>query len=119
MNSQKPSKIRISFPSFKLFNLEQKKIKIPKSSINISELKLFEKNIQLNKRKLPSINFNISSSISTNQNSFQNSGKNPISLKKYNINNSFFNIFGNKQTKFRNRLNIYQQKKIQVKIITH
>ena len=103
MNSQKPSKIRISFPSFKLFNLEQKKIKIPKSSINISELKLFEKNIQLNKRKLPSINFNISSSISTNQNSFQNSGKNPISLKKYNINNSFFNIFGNKQTKFRNR----------------
>ena len=102
MKTQKTSKLKLSLPFFKSFNFDKAKIKIPKSSININDIKLFKENNLLNRYKLPSINFNINSDNSTNQNSFKNYGKFPISLQKNKFGDSLEKLFFNRQKKLRN-----------------
>ena len=87
MKTQKFRELKINFPSNNL-SLVENKYKTPKLSINNSSSNLLKENYKINELKLPSIKCLFSSSNSTNQNS--NYEIKQISLKKNNINNSFF-----------------------------
>ena len=114
MKTQKFRELKINFPSNNL-SLIENKYKTPKLSINNSSSNLLKENYKINELKLPSIKCLFSSSNSTNQNS--NYEIKQISLKKNNINNSFFKkinrqnlklkkLFGNR---FKN-ISIYKEK---------
>ena len=98
MKTQKFRELKINFPSNNL-SLVENKYKTPKLSINNSSSNLLKENYKINELKLPSIKCLFSSSNSTNQNS--NYEIKQISLKKNNINNSFFKKINRQNLKFK------------------
>ena len=99
MKTQKFRELKINFPSNNL-SLVENKYKTPKLSINNSSSNLLKENYKINELKLPSIKCLFSSSNSTNQNS--NYEIKQISLKKNNINNSFFKKINRQNLKLKN-----------------